>query len=101
MRNTVFYATEDIVDTGGDRKYKVGDSGVAEMCNIFCERLGRGHIHLELCTYAADGKECVEEEGRRHQRKQYKPDPEKAKDEVCIHCEIRIFAFNVVIKFEI
>ena len=58
-----FYS--DVVDTsviGGDeRKYRVSDSGIAEMCNIFCERLGRGHIHLELCGY--EGKECVEEEG--------------------------------------
>eukprot|EP01083_Nonionella_stella_P124111 374515_1 len=80
MRNTVFYATEDIVDTGDERKYKVGDSGVAEMCNIFCERLGRGHIHLELCGY--EEMKCVPEEGRRHEHKQYKPYPNKPKDEV-------------------
>lgn len=67
MRNTIFYATEEIVDTGANRKYRVGDSGTAEMCNIFCERQGRGHIHLELCDYAKEGNECVEEEGRRHQ----------------------------------
>ena len=39
-----------MVDTsvfGGDeRKYRVDDAGVAEMCNVFCKRLGRGHIHL-------------------------------------------------------
>eukprot|EP01084_Bolivina_argentea_P248183 415126_1 len=80
MRNTVFYATEEIVDTGDHRKYKVGDNGFAEMCNIFCERMGRGHIHLELCEYE-EGK-CVEEEGRRHQTQEYYPNPKKAKDEV-------------------
>ena len=83
MRNTIFYAyvflftlhstttflqttshqyahcrTEEVVDTGGDRKYRVGDSGTAEMCNIFCERQGRGHIHLEICQYADEGKVC-------------------------------------------
>ena len=50
------------------------------MCNVFCERLGRGHIHLELCTY--DEGKCVEEQGRRHQTKEYMPDPKLAKDEV-------------------
>ena len=80
MRNTVFYATEEVVDTGDSREYKIGDSGKAEMCNVFCERLGRGHIHLELCGYAP--KKCVEEEGRRHEHKKYQPEPEIPKDEV-------------------
>ena len=86
MRNTRFYATEEIVDTGKDstgegRKYRAGDSGVAEMCNVFCERLGRGHIHLELCQFGGKDK-CVEEKGRRHEHKKYHPHPEISKDEV-------------------
>ena len=82
MRNTIFYATEETVDTGAGREYKVGDSGTAEMCNIFCERQGRGHIHLEICQYALEGQACVEEEGRRHETKPYMPDEDVAKDEV-------------------
>ena len=81
MRNTIFYATEETVDTGDNRVYKVGDKGVAEMCSIFCERLGRGHIHLELCGYGSKQK-CVEETERRHEHKQYMPNPEIPKDEV-------------------
>ena len=82
MRNTKFYASDDVVDTGDGRTYRVGDAGKAEMCNIFCERQGRGHIHLEYCEYGLKGEPCVEEEGRRHQSRVYKPDEGKEKDEV-------------------
>eukprot|EP01084_Bolivina_argentea_P124467 220550_1 len=66
MRNTTFFATQEIVDTGDEKVYKVGDQGVAEMCHMFCQRMGRGHVHVERCKYEDDGKQCVEEEGRRH-----------------------------------
>ena len=49
------------------------------MCNKFCERLGRGHIHLELCK--TKGKNCGED-GKRHQTKKYYPYPDIQKDEV-------------------
>eukprot|EP01084_Bolivina_argentea_P024957 46451_1 len=96
MRNTVFYSTEETVDTGDHRKYKHGDVGDAELCNKFCERLGRGHVHLELCSYSPENADCfpdriVEEkkddtcaelEGIRHEKRKYKPNPEHPKDEV-------------------
>ena len=81
-RNTKFYATKNTIDTGDNREYAVGDSGVAEMCNEFCKRRGRGHIHLVKCYYAENGRKCVEENGRKHQSKKYMPDPKTEKDEV-------------------
>eukprot|EP01084_Bolivina_argentea_P204199 348687_1 len=88
MRNAVFYAQDksDLVDTGvvdgQNRSYKAGDEGTAEMCNMFCVRLGRGHIHLEKCT-AKDSKACENtERGQRHESKKYYPDPEIPKDEI-------------------
>eukprot|EP01083_Nonionella_stella_P205503 748291_1 len=82
MRNTKFYASDTVVDTGDGRIYQIGDKGVAEICNIFCQRMGRGHTHLEFCEEHAKGKKCVELKGIRHQRKPYKPDEDKEKDEV-------------------
>ena len=82
MRNAVFHSTKEFGDTGGGRKYQVGDRGVTEICNVFCERMGRGHTHLMECEYAKSGHQCVEENGRRHQTKQYYPNPEIARDEV-------------------
>lgn len=84
MKKTTFYATDDVVDIGENRRYKVGDSGIAEMCHIYCERRGRGHIHLEVCKYGTKDK-CPEKAGLRgirHQSKQYIPHPELEKDEV-------------------
>eukprot|EP01084_Bolivina_argentea_P129404 228556_1 len=82
MRNTIFYATEEVVNIGDGRTYKVRDQGVAEMCNLFCERLGRGHIHLEYCRTGENKDKCMPEEGIRHESKQYMPDPMVAKDEI-------------------
>eukprot|EP01083_Nonionella_stella_P184682 671499_1 len=69
---------------GDGRKYKIGDKGVAEICNIFCRRMGRGHTHLEFCEDHLKGDECVKlpNSGIRHQRQPYKPDEHKEKDEV-------------------
>eukprot|EP01084_Bolivina_argentea_P203665 347803_1 len=82
MRFTTFYTpmNENMLDVGDDRRYGAGDLGIAEMCNMFCQRLGRGHIHLEPCAY--EGKTCVEEKERRHETTKYAPNPSKPKDEV-------------------
>ena len=36
------------------RQYLPGDSGCAEICSFFCQRAGRGHIHVTKCD--AHGK---------------------------------------------
>ena len=87
MKNATFYAAdlEEVVDTGNNRRYKVGDRGTAEMCHMFCQRQGRGHIHLELCSCAKRNEQCVEKKGIRgirHQTRKYHPKPDLAKDEV-------------------
>eukprot|EP01084_Bolivina_argentea_P024953 46442_1 len=57
--------------------YRAGDLGKAELCNVFCSRLGRGHIHLELC-----GKYDHEKDKVRHETRQYKPNANQPKDEI-------------------
>lgn len=37
----------------GERMYAWGESAKAEMCDMFCRTLGRGHVHLAACTCAA------------------------------------------------
>ena len=36
----------------GTRKYCRGESSKAEMCDMFCRTLGRGHIHVQSCKCA-------------------------------------------------
>ena len=43
MRRTYFVSDEDVF-TLGSRKYAPAESGVAEMCNMYCHRAGRGHL---------------------------------------------------------
>ena len=33
----------------GDREYEHGESAIAELCDQFCKRLGRGHTHVVVC----------------------------------------------------
>ena len=40
MRRTYFVSDEDVF-TLGSRKYAPAESGVAEMCNMYCHRAGR------------------------------------------------------------
>eukprot|EP01083_Nonionella_stella_P281121 956526_1 len=82
MRNTRFYATEEVIDTGHGRIYKVGDKGVAEHCDIFCQRMGRGHTHLEYCKGQKNHDMQLQNPQIRHQTQSYQPDPEKEKDEI-------------------
>ncbi|CAI5708169.1 unnamed protein product [Peronospora destructor] len=41
MRQTYFMAKGNDIDVE-DRKYQVGERGIAEMCNLFCAKVGRG-----------------------------------------------------------
>ena len=36
------------------------DSGVAEMCHLFCVQAGRGHLHTKLCKNDNDISSCTE-----------------------------------------
>ncbi len=38
-----------------DRKYTWGESGLAEMCMMYCKAQGRGHIHLTPCQKHNNG----------------------------------------------
>jgi len=83
MRNTQFVAESSDIDIG-DRKYVAGESGTAEMCDMFCRKLGRGHVHVVLCDASAVGSPCTHAavDGRRHQTCRYHPDPAVPKDEL-------------------
>ncbi|XP_075241098.1 uncharacterized protein LOC142336280 [Convolutriloba macropyga] len=83
MRKCFFVANEDDIQVGS-HKYKVGEPAVAEMCHIFCNTLGRGHIHIVECDNE-DPSSCVysaKNDGRRHQTTKYQPNPEVPKDEI-------------------
>ncbi|CAK9059552.1 unnamed protein product [Durusdinium trenchii] len=84
MRRTYFVSDEDVF-TLGSRKYAPAESGVAEMCNMYCHRAGRGHTHVKLCADYSSGQGgqcCISAmPGRRHSMRQYKPNPEIPKDE--------------------
>ena len=83
MRKCFFVATEDDIQVG-THKYKVGEPAVAEMCHIFCNTLGRGHIHIVECD-SEDPTACVysaKDDRRRHESTKYQPNPEVPKDEI-------------------
>ena len=82
MRRCYFVADETDIQVGS-HKYKVGEPAVAEMCHIFCNSLGRGHVHVVKCD--SDTGNCVhnaKEDGRRHQTTKYYPNPDVPKDEM-------------------
>ena len=82
MRNRSFVANEDDIQVGS-HKYKVGEPAVAEMCHIFCNSMGRGHVHIVECDNLPG--RCyynAREDGRRHQTTNYYPNPEIPKDEM-------------------
>lgn len=85
MEQTYFVAkANDIVIES--RQYQAGERGIAEMCNLFCSKMGRGHAHYlqcecedpSKCVYAADGNA----DQRRHCVDKLLPPPDKAMDEV-------------------
>ncbi|CAI5746312.1 unnamed protein product [Peronospora destructor] len=83
MRNMHFVA-QDRVISWENRKYEVGEKGIAEMCNMFCSSAGRGHVHylkcdreiLSSCVYSGLSDQ------RRHCILELKPLPEHEVDEV-------------------
>lgn len=78
----------------GSRRYQRGESGEAEMCNMYCKALGRGHIHLMYCN-ALDAFKCTnsQKEGIRHQTVAYGPDFQVPKDELTHECYWRTIGF--------
>ncbi|KAE9268691.1 hypothetical protein PF008_g31061, partial [Phytophthora fragariae] len=85
MRQTYFMAKTNDIDIE-DRKYQVGERGIAEMCNLFCSKMGRGHTHYlpceskggEKCVYTADASE----DHRRHCVDELFPPPGRDMDEL-------------------
>ncbi|GLJ34389.1 hypothetical protein SUGI_0691410 [Cryptomeria japonica] len=80
MRNATFISEGEDIDIQ-DRKYKWGELGEAEMCNMYCKKQGRGHIHLVPCK----GSEmCTSNlyDGARHETVKYGPDVHVPKDEM-------------------
>ena len=82
MIHAKFFAADDSPEArqnryNGYQELKSGASGSKEYCHMFCERLGRGHIHIQRCDPSNHRKE-----GIRHQTREYKPNPGTAKDEV-------------------
>ncbi|MCO5596633.1 hypothetical protein L7F22_050700 [Adiantum nelumboides] len=67
MRKMKFVSEVDEIDVL-DRKYARGESGVAEMCNLHCKALGRGHVHLIPCPQANRSGSCTAKlfDGARH-----------------------------------
>ncbi|XP_057831411.1 uncharacterized protein LOC131042113 [Cryptomeria japonica] len=85
MRNTRFISEEEDINIG-DRKYKWGEKGEAEMCNMFCRKQGRGHIHLVPCPKTSNQRYimCTSNlhDGSRHATVKYGPDIDVPKDEM-------------------
>ncbi|RLN97045.1 hypothetical protein BBJ28_00018850 [Nothophytophthora sp. Chile5] len=85
MRQTVFMAKSSDIDLEG-RRYQVGERGTAEMCNLYCSKMGRGHIHYLKCDQGTAGT-CVytgdaSQDQRRHCTDELYPPPGKAMDEL-------------------
>lgn len=84
MRNTYFMS--DVMDVDvGDRQYRAGESGVAEMCNLYCSKMGRAHVHYLECEQKSKAN-CVysgsSNDQRRHCDRELEPKPESEMDEV-------------------
>ena len=85
MKNCYFICNQEDFDVGA-HKYKVGEKAVAEFCHVFCQSLGRGHIHVIECP----GDDClnlstVRGSCRRHATCIYGPNAYEPKDEIW-HC---------------
>eukprot|EP00899_Mesostigma_viride_P017244 jgi/Mesvir1/25520/Mv01770-RA.1 len=82
MRTCRWVSDRDDIDVG-ERKYVRGESGHAEMCNMLCQAMGQGHIHVMTCD-ADDPKQCTHSsrDGRRHETCRYGPDEDVPKDEL-------------------
>ncbi|RLN53310.1 hypothetical protein BBJ29_000477 [Phytophthora kernoviae] len=68
-----------------ERKYKTGERGIAEMCNLYCSKMGREHVHYVDCDQGSTAK-CVYSgsttDQRRHCTRALDPKPEKETDEI-------------------
>ncbi|GMG18619.1 unnamed protein product [Phytophthora fragariaefolia] len=62
MRNTYFLSDAEEIDIE-ERKYKAGEMGIAEMCNLYCSKMGREHIIYES-VHIMHSLDC--EQGRKH-----------------------------------
>uniref|UniRef100_H3HDL8 VWFA domain-containing protein n=1 Tax=Phytophthora ramorum TaxID=164328 RepID=H3HDL8_PHYRM len=84
MRNTYFLSDAEEIDIE-ERKYKAGEQGIAEMCNLYCSKMGREHVHYLDCEQGSKAK-CVYSgstaDQRRHCTRALEPKPEKEADEV-------------------
>ena len=66
----------------GEHKYVVGEQAVAEFCHLFCNSLGRGHVHVLECPGQCQDHFDVEHDQRRHETCKYGPDEDVPKDEI-------------------
>uniref|UniRef100_K3X2J3 RING-type domain-containing protein n=1 Tax=Globisporangium ultimum (strain ATCC 200006 / CBS 805.95 / DAOM BR144) TaxID=431595 RepID=K3X2J3_GLOUD len=84
MRNTYFLADTEDIDIE-ERKYRAGESGNAEMCNLYCSKMGRAHVHYLDCEQTS-GQRCVyvgdTKDQRRHCTRTLEPKPMKEMDEL-------------------
>ncbi|OWZ24292.1 hypothetical protein PHMEG_000710 [Phytophthora megakarya] len=84
MRNTYFLSDAEEIDIE-ERKYKAGELGIAEMCNLYCSKMGREHVHYLECEQGSKAN-CVYSgstaDQRRHCTRSLEPKPDKETDEV-------------------
>jgi uncharacterized protein YegL len=82
MTNCFFISNQEDLDVG-DHQYVVGESAKAEMCDMFCRKLGRGHIHIIECD--SESNNCQYDKNihkKRHETTKYGPDENVPKDEI-------------------
>ncbi|CEG48495.1 hypothetical protein F444_21954 [Plasmopara halstedii] len=84
MRNTFFLSDTQDIDIE-ERKYKTGELGIAEMCNLYCSKMGREHVHYLECEQSSEAQ-CIysgsASDQRRHCKRALEPKPDKEMDEV-------------------
>lgn len=83
MKKVSFAAELEEIDIG-ERLYAWGESGIAEICQMHCKAMGRGHVHLVKCPKNDPRGVCADElpgASARHQVKAYGPDFYVEKDE--------------------
>jgi Mg-chelatase subunit ChlD/serine/threonine protein kinase len=65
MSRHIFVSLERTFSVG-EREYERGESAIAELCDQFCKRRGRGHTHVVPCS---DPSTCVSSVHRRHNKR--------------------------------
>ncbi|TMW62239.1 hypothetical protein Poli38472_009732 [Pythium oligandrum] len=84
MRNTYFLSSDREIDVE-DRKYLAGEQGTAEMCNLYCSKMGRQHVHYLACDQGSRNR-CIYTGGphdmRRHCTRPLEPEPDCEMDEL-------------------